>query len=160
MEINDRTDFDIPDIPKHMVEEVKMIDVKELLNRVEAWASQYKSNFSKAAAKGPIKSLSKPFLERVQYTLYKIKYLKKVSKLQEGASFGELAMLMKQPRAATIKAVRKTLFATLTKEQFDGILFKVHQEQINKKLDILEEIPYLCEYSKSFKTKITCKALI
>lgn len=36
---------------------------------------------------------------------YIIKYLKKVVRLQEGGSFGELALLLSKPRSATIKAV-------------------------------------------------------
>ena len=36
---------------------------------------------------------------------YVIKYLKKVVRLQEGGSFGELALLLSKPRSATIKAV-------------------------------------------------------
>lgn len=33
-----------------------------------------------------------------------IKYLKKVSVLREGTSFGEVALLLSKPRTATIKA--------------------------------------------------------
>ena len=48
------------------------------------------------------------------------------------SSFGELALLMSLPRAATIKASRDTALATLNKEQFVNIVGKVQGAQINK----------------------------
>lgn len=63
---------------------------------------------------------------------YTIKYLKKVARLGEGASFGELSIFTSKPRAATIKAVRKTDLATLNKDQFTSILGKVEKAQKDK----------------------------
>jgi CRP-like cAMP-binding protein len=77
--------------------------------------------------------------------------------LKEGDSFGELALVMKQPRSATVKAVRNTIFATLNKEKFDLILRKIHEENIVKKLNILSEMPFLGPYSKAFRMKVTCR---
>lgn len=72
--------------------------------------------------------------------------------MEEGSSFGELALLMSIPRAgtyfwciiiltiATIKASRDTALATLNKEQFVHIIGKVQEAQINRKLEILDQI--------------------
>jgi CRP-like cAMP-binding protein len=42
-----------------------------------------------------------------------------VSILESGKGFGELALIHKQPRAATIRCVKYTHFATLDKHDFD-----------------------------------------
>jgi len=91
----------------------------------------------------------------VQLKTYKIKYLKKIIRLSAGASFGELALIMAKPRAATVKAVVKTDLATLNKEQFTSIVGKVEEAQINKKLDLLEMVPFFNDFSRAFKTKMT-----
>jgi CRP-like cAMP-binding protein len=88
-------------------------------------------------------------------TTYKIKYLKKVVRLAEGSSFGELALIMAKPRAATVKAVTVTDLAILNKEQFTNIVGKVEEAQINKRLDLLEMVPFFHDFSRSLKTKIT-----
>ena len=48
-----------------------------------------------------------------------------VAKLISGDSFGELALLYREPRAATIKCVNKCYFATLHKDSFKSILQKI-----------------------------------
>ena len=61
-----------------------------------------------------------------------IKYLKKAAQLKTGNSFGELALLISNPRSATVKASEDTDLATLNKEQFIGIMGKVQEIQIKK----------------------------
>ena len=61
-----------------------------------------------------------------------IKYLKKITTLKSGDSFGELALLISKPRSATIKASEDTDLATLNKEQFINIMGKVQEIQIKK----------------------------
>jgi hypothetical protein len=100
--------------------------------------------------------VKKAILEKVQLFQYKFKYLRKVSVLGDGTSFGELALIMDMPRAASIISTCDSQFAILNRKQFDEILRKVHEETINKKLDILDQIPNIKQYSKIFKTKITC----
>ena len=48
--------------------------------------------------------------------------LKKVKVLGAGASFGELALMEKKPRAATIKCDTDCHFAVLEKDHFNDIL--------------------------------------
>jgi CRP-like cAMP-binding protein len=45
--------------------------------------------------------------------------------LVSGASFGELAFINEEPRAATIKCLTKCSFATLTKEEYNAFLSKI-----------------------------------
>lgn len=56
--------------------------------------------------------------EKVEVTLTEIKVL------CAGASFGELALMEKKPRAATIRCKEDTCFAVLDKKNFDLILSK------------------------------------
>ena len=53
-----------------------------------------------------------------------------VLELFEGASFGELALIYKKPRAATIKVHTDTYLATLSKKDFHRILKSAEEERI------------------------------
>lgn len=59
--------------------------------------------------------------EKVEVALTEIKVL------SAGASFGELALMEKKPRAATIRCKEDTCFAVLDKKNFDLILSKLFQ---------------------------------
>lgn len=50
-----------------------------------------------------------------------------VKELEEGSAFGELALLNNKARLATIKSLKETYTATLSKENFNKIL-KEHEE--------------------------------
>lgn len=50
-----------------------------------------------------------------------------VKELGDGSAFGELALLNNKPRLATIKCLKETYVATLSKENFNKIL-KEHEE--------------------------------
>jgi len=63
---------------------------------------------------------------------YIIKYLKKVNQLSEGASFGEVALILSKPRTATVIAASDCELAVLRKDQFLNIMGKVQEIQINK----------------------------
>ncbi len=70
------------------------------------------------------------FEEKVELVLTEIKVL------SIGASFGELALMEKKPRAATIRCKEDSCFAVLDKKNFDLILSK------NKMLRFLELIKF------------------
>ena len=57
--------------------------------------------------------------EKVEVTLAEIKVL------SLGASFGELALMEKKPRAATIRCKEDCCFAVLDKKNFELILSKL-----------------------------------
>ena len=52
-----------------------------------------------------------------------------VSKLVSGSSFGELALLNNEPRAATIKCLTNCSFATLNSEEYKSFLQKIEIKQ-------------------------------
>lgn len=56
--------------------------------------------------------------EKVEVSLTEIKVL------SAGASFGELALMEKKPRAATIRCKEESCFAVLDKRNFELILSK------------------------------------
>lgn len=60
-----------------------------------------------------------------------------VGKLISGDSYGELALLYDEKRAATIKCVTKCFFATLSKKDFSQVLARIELKQMNRKIDFL-----------------------
>ena len=65
------------------------------------------------------------FFEKIQENyIEKVVLEKKIKTLTVGASFGELSLMEKKPRAATIKCDIESHFAVLEKEYFNWILSK------------------------------------
>ncbi|CAI2381911.1 unnamed protein product [Moneuplotes crassus] len=66
---------------------------------------------------------------------YRIRYLKKVARVGEGASFVELALLTTKPRSSTIKAVTKTDMVTINKDQFKRVFSKVNKKILKHNIE-------------------------
>ncbi|CAD8085891.1 unnamed protein product [Paramecium sonneborni] len=60
--------------------------------------------------------------------------------LNKGESFGELALLHKQPRLATIQCLNDCTFAVLDKQQFKHILQEEQQKQLDENIDYFSQI--------------------
>ncbi|CAD8077328.1 unnamed protein product [Paramecium primaurelia] len=60
--------------------------------------------------------------------------------LNKGESFGELALLHKQPRLATIQCLTECTFAVLDKQQFKHILQEEQQKQLDENIDYFSQI--------------------
>ncbi|CAD8084963.1 unnamed protein product [Paramecium sonneborni] len=60
--------------------------------------------------------------------------------LNKGESFGELALLHKQPRLATIQCLTDCTFAVLDKQQFKHILSEEQQKQLDENIDYFSQI--------------------
>jgi len=156
IEVDDKKNYKLPKITDSIQMEIDKVNYNSLSARIEQQAYTPRTTFDK-----PIKSkLSQDLGKKLMLSnakLYKIKYLKKVSRLGEKSCFGELALLMEQPRTATVKVVQNTVFATLSKDNFNKILKNVHDEGLLKKLELLDQVPYINQYSKAFKSKVTRK---
>ena len=59
--------------------------------------------------------------------------------LKDGAFFGELALISKKPRAATIHCVTDCYIATLDRRSFN-IIQNVHEKLLNKKVEQIKNI--------------------
>lgn len=81
--------------------------------------------------------------------------LENVSNLQEGDSFGELALISDRPRAATIQANTRTSLLVIQKQQFKRILGEIAEKRLNLKLKYLQSLNYFHSWSKSALNKIS-----
>lgn len=63
--------------------------------------------------------------------------------LKKGESFGELALLNNNPRSATIKCKEKSVFAVLSRKNFQKILSANSQKSIIEAFEYLKNIPVL-----------------
>ena len=64
-----------------------------------------------------------------------------VGQLEAGGSFGELALLQSQPRAATIIALEATEFMTISKQDYLTLLKAADEERLWQKVDFLSHVP-------------------
>ena len=69
------------------------------------------------------------------------KSMREVAILDAGKSFGELALIMQKPRAATIKCLDITYFATLDKQDFEASLARIEKKRIMKLSDFMSTLP-------------------
>lgn len=76
-------------------------------------------------------SRSKDIKEKSPLIQLDLSALKKIKTLNAGASFGELALMEKKPRAATIICETDCDFAVLEKDYFNWILSKNNTIYIN-----------------------------
>ncbi|TNV83980.1 hypothetical protein FGO68_gene11952 [Halteria grandinella] len=67
--------------------------------------------------------------------------MREVAILGPGKSFGELALVRKKPRAATVTCVEETHFATLDKHDFEICLAKIERKRLNQMLKFMQQIP-------------------
>jgi hypothetical protein len=76
-----------------------------------------------------------------------------VSELKEGLSFGELALIRKRPRAATVVCVQETELAMISKQDYESILLDIEQRKYQKQVELFEKI-LNCDINKDAVTRI------
>lgn len=72
---------------------------------------------------------------------------------RKGDSFGELALLKKQPRGATIQCISDCHFSVLSKADFDRIIGKVKEILLNRKVDFLLSVSLFTTWTKGSMLK-------
>lgn len=63
--------------------------------------------------------------------------------LDEGSSFGELALISDKSRQATIQCLTDCDFAVLKKDDFGRVLKKIEVKLANEKMDFFSNLPFL-----------------
>jgi CRP-like cAMP-binding protein len=61
-----------------------------------------------------------------------------VAECQEGASFGELALLKQKPRTATIHCKENTHCAVLDKASYKQVISAKQDKTLNEKIELLK----------------------
>lgn len=78
-----------------------------------------------------------------------------VATLKGGSSFGELALISSKPRAATIRAKTRSYFAVLGKADYQKVLLKIQEKELNKKIDFFKSLPIFQDWTRISVGKIT-----
>jgi len=79
--------------------------------------------------------------------------MREIGVCRKGDSFGELALLKKQPRAATVQCTSESHFAVLSKADFDRIMGKVKAILLNRKVDFLLSVSLFASWTKGSMLK-------
>jgi hypothetical protein len=79
---------------------------------------------------------------------------KQIGLLNEGESFGELALLSNKPRCATVWSKETCVLAVIHKNNYQRIL-KDFKAQLDTKIDFLKEIPVFSHWTRSNLAKFT-----
>ncbi|CAD8100137.1 unnamed protein product [Paramecium sonneborni] len=80
--------------------------------------------------------------------------LESVRILRQGESFGELALIHRQPRLATIRCVTDSYFAVLDKQQFQQILHYEQTKKIEQNVDYFAQISIFNQLNRTQLTQI------
>jgi CRP-like cAMP-binding protein len=78
-----------------------------------------------------------------------------VAQLGSGVSFGELALIKDQPRAASILCATDCHMAVLLKEDYMKIIGRAEARKLDKTIELLKEIPFFSKWSKRKLEKMT-----
>lgn len=81
-----------------------------------------------------------------------------VSRLEEGASFGELALINDKPRSATITAATAVVTAILDKYNFKKIISSYEEKKLHEAYSFFSAIPIFSGFTRESLHKLTCMA--
>lgn len=158
--INGKEKWEVPDLPDKLKESARTMNLDRIvakldhIEKLHVHSAHYSHTLLSRTIRNKNKGLSYKQLA-AQVTLnpgvkttidasslekenYTIKYLKKISELKAGDSFGDLSLIYNKPRLATIKTVTPVEFALLSKEQYDSTLKALEQQKIDKKIEELD----------------------
>ena len=77
-----------------------------------------------------------------------------VKEYYSGASFGELALIHEEPRAATIVCKTDCHFAYLEKDEYQLILEQIHEKSLAEILNFFQGLPYFKHWSRKGLAKL------
>ena len=66
-----------------------------------------------------------------------------INRLQKGKSFGELALINNEPRAATVICLESCQFATISRENYDKVLSEIIRREFRAKEKFFGNLPFL-----------------
>jgi len=81
--------------------------------------------------------------------------LMEVVEYTAGDSFGEMAIVKKQPRSASVYCKTECHFAVLEKEHFLRIFGRLEETKIAKKIDFLQKLTMFQRWTKGSLTKLS-----
>jgi hypothetical protein len=89
--------------------------------------------------------LSKSDIEKLDELkrLEEVPWFIEVTKLLPGDSFGELALINKEPRSASIKCICNCYFATLGKSDYLKVLRKIEMREVEEKVLFFYKLPLM-----------------
>ncbi|CAI2366624.1 unnamed protein product [Moneuplotes crassus] len=80
--------------------------------------------------------------------------LTRVAELGEGAGFGEVALLHKVPRTATITTLTDSIFAILEKKDFSSIMGRFYKSKLVRQVDLMDNFMVFKQLRESTKEKV------
>lgn len=74
--------------------------------------------------------------------------------LDNGHSFGEVALIEQKPRLATIRCLQDSHFAVLSKKDFNKVLGIIERKKYNEKIQFLRSLPYFSQLTRASLGKL------
>jgi CRP/FNR family cyclic AMP-dependent transcriptional regulator len=81
------------------------------------------------------------FIERghVEVLVTEGKHQLKLAEMGQGAMFGEMALITKEPRSATVRALDETVLTVISREEVEGKIGKIADPAIRALINVLAE---------------------
>lgn len=95
-----------------------------------------------------LSSLDKKNLEEIK-RMEQIQWFVEVAKLTPGQTFGELALINREPRSASIMCICNCYFATLEKQDYLKVLKKIELREIDEKTAFFAKLPFLKFFTRA-----------
>ena len=87
-------------------------------------------------------------------------YLKEITRLESGQSFGELALIYNSVRAASIIALEKTELIVLNRETFKKYIHSMQTSHLNHIIGFYEHLLLFAKIDKHELIKLASKSLM
>ncbi|KAL4506627.1 hypothetical protein ABPG72_000198 [Tetrahymena utriculariae] len=83
--------------------------------------------------------------------------LKEVAKLEQGDTFGEIALIYDSQRTATVIANEKTYLVVLEKNIFQSYIKEIKNQHLSNQIDFLQQIDFFKNLKQSILIELTTK---
>ncbi|CAI2367645.1 unnamed protein product [Moneuplotes crassus] len=80
--------------------------------------------------------------------------MKEVSRMSDGGSVGEYALLHGKKRSATVRALKKTHFATMDKNDFEEVMYSIKKKEIDQVVSFLDGYEFIKNLTYTTKAKL------
>ena len=81
--------------------------------------------------------------------------MNEVAVLKTGDCFGELALISQKPRAATIRTSIETNLLVISRKDFDKVLIRIEEANLNKTVDFFKIMPEFRHWTKNALSKLS-----
>lgn len=76
-----------------------------------------------------------------------MKWFVEIRQIYDHNSFGEHCLISENQRTVTVKCLTDCYFATLTRKNYQKVLLRINNREIDEKIDFFRQLPFLTHWT-------------